>query len=564
MVANKRIRNHLSNDEMITSRLNFESSSQQVNGDSNSIPMNRFASPRLNYTTTTGHTSGLAVASPNCTTRTFFHETPNRRSPYILPHRSEELISSPVRSNPNGKFPIKHRSSHLTKRQHHYEESQRQSLPNFWTSDGDPNCPSRYQSIEAPEEERNPKPIIPRCYNASQMDSDRDLPVGSTDHFIHTTDTVVQRPVLKRRSIYSFERTERLRSLLWRGSFLITFVIWGIACRHYHQANNLSVDLESLVEKSREKSILVNEKISAVKLQVQEFEARWETMTRVKNAFHHELEMLREMRDENMDMNITMIQQGQTGNMLKWIVQRKRGLEHRFEVLKNYIQEQSKRVLLNKFGSGPYQIKFKVKTVVEDSRMDLFGPQGAAKDLNSFARQNALSITKDFVVQMAPIETVPHAIHFFMELVQNNLWDNTVFLHNERMDHLMAAAPIDYATHDLRTSQLDSLHIQTLAFPEYNASYAHKVYTLGFAGRGPTFYINTQDNSQTHGPGGQGHHVLHSDGDPCFGTIIRGKEVVDALVRYGKSGRQRLDPRGSHPWTDQDLAWTRIVSAKIL
>ena len=58
-----------------------------------------------------------------------------------------------------------------------------------------------------------------------------------------------------------------------------------------------------------------------------------------------------------------------------------------------------------------------------------------------------------------------------------------------------------------------------VAFQEYSPEYPHVQWTVGLAGRpgGPDFYISKVDNSANHGPGGQSHHDLHEEADPCFG-----------------------------------------------
>jgi hypothetical protein len=104
---------------------------------------------------------------------------------------------------------------------------------------------------------------------------------------------------------------------------------------------------------------------------------------------------------------------------------------------------------------------------------------------------------------------------------------------------------------------------QKLGFPEYNPKYPHAKYTVGFAGKGPTFYINALDNSDDHGPGGQNHHLLPEDADPCFAKVIKGHHVVDKLVELGPI--QTKTARGAnHPWADEDHRSTRIVSVQII
>ena len=54
------------------------------------------------------------------------------------------------------------------------------------------------------------------------------------------------------------------------------------------------------------------------------------------------------------------------------------------------------------------------------------------------------------------------------------------------------------------------------------------------------FYINTQDNAQIHGPGGQHHHDLHEEGDPCFGKVISGHHVVDRMHQKGVENKREI------------------------
>merc|ERR1712150_153892 len=65
-------------------------------------------------------------------------------------------------------------------------------------------------------------------------------------------------------------------------------------------------------------------------------------------------------------------------------------------------------------------------------------------------------------------------------------------------------------------------------FQEYSDRFPHETYTLGFSGRpgGPSFYINTIDNTKNHGPGG---YAADGKGDPCFGKVIHGFDVVDRM-----------------------------------
>jgi len=171
---------------------------------------------------------------------------------------------------------------------------------------------------------------------------------------------------------------------------------------------------------------------------------------------------------------------------------------------------------------------------------------------------------KSFVMELASVDDMPYSIHMFLDMVEYHIWDNTIFLHHQEVEHVIAAAPLDADSHKIKFNQLHSLGWDGLGFPEYSPKYTHKKYTIGYADQGPTFYINTMDNVKVHGPeGGQGHHKLPNDADPCFGKVVDGFEVVEALKQYGLQNN-RMSQDASHPWADDKHSWTRIVKAEIL
>lgn len=71
--------------------------------------------------------------------------------------------------------------------------------------------------------------------------------------------------------------------------------------------------------------------------------------------------------------------------------------------------------------------------------------------------------------------------------------------------------------------------VEHVIFSEYHEDFPHEPYTLGFTGNppGPSFYINKQDNTIPHGPGGK----QHRKGEPCFGKVIIGTETIDRIGR---------------------------------
>jgi len=152
-----------------------------------------------------------------------------------------------------------------------------------------------------------------------------------------------------------------------------------------------------------------------------------------------------------------------------------------------------------------------------------------------------------FVVEMAPVELMPNSIHFFLEMVKANVWQNTVFTH---VDHILYAVLTNTEGRH-KVNNLPEIQASRLLHSEYSPDYPHYKYTIGFSGGlgAPEFYINTDDNRKIHGPGGQ-----HKDdtGDACFGKVIKGFDVIDRMVK-----------RTEKPF-DSDFVETVIHSITIL
>lgn len=193
------------------------------------------------------------------------------------------------------------------------------------------------------------------------------------------------------------------------------------------------------------------------------------------------------------------------------------------------------------YGIGPHRVKFTIDVLKEGGKRSL----------------------QSFIVETAPVELMPASIHMFLDMISAGIWDNTVFLHHEEVEHVVAAAHVDANTQQVRLNEISKIGWIGLGYPEYSDSFKHKQYTLGFAGVGPNFYINTLDNSIDHGPGGQLHHTLPSDADPCFAKVVEGFNVVDDLIRLG-SLKNNTKGQGKHPWIDASHSSTRIVSAMML
>lgn len=278
----------------------------------------------------------------------------------------------------------------------------------------------------------------------------------------------------------------------------------------------------------------VQQSLSQVKARRQELQLMNEQLT-------HEVKMIEAMREEGVDMHVPAGNGGKT--LGSWMDERRVGLHRHWKMLCNFLQEQSKLVVMERFGLGPHRVEFVIETQL-------------TKDQPPFQ--------KSFIIEMASMFDMPHAVYQFLDSVDQNVWDDTIFLHQRYIDHVLAVVPIDFQSHDVKHQALQNLDLQTLAFYEYSPAFPHEKYTLGFAGLGPTFYINTANNTREHGPGGQEHHRLPDDADPCFARIVEGREVIDELAERGALSENRLNRQGDNPWKGQKNAYTRIVNMRLL
>lgn len=186
------------------------------------------------------------------------------------------------------------------------------------------------------------------------------------------------------------------------------------------------------------------------------------------------------------------------------------------ERMKKYLANMSIREVDERFGRGPHKVKF-----------DVFLPPMPG----STEKQHA-----SFVVETAPLETMPHSVHLFLEQVYHHLWDGCAFLLCD--DHRLQASPFrDIHLMDRSLEKkFKKLDLDTVAFQEYNRTYPHKKWTVGFSGRpgGPDFYINIDDNSGRFGPAGKDSTVLEEEADPAFAKVVEGIDVIEKMIALPK------------------------------
>jgi len=212
---------------------------------------------------------------------------------------------------------------------------------------------------------------------------------------------------------------------------------------------------------------------------------------------------------------------------------------------------------LFRFGPGPHFISIKVT-------LDERNPSSA----------------REIIVQLAPLDLMPHSIHLFLTQISEGYWNvgTPAFVLNA--EHVLQACPhpclesVEFGGSRSRRQiepyeYMKRAGLDTVSFQEYSTMVPHEKYTIGFAGRphsGPEFYINLMDNTLDHGTleerkfhlgptkyaawakevlGRNGVMLDVGDGEmlvdvdamvaiepyPCFGKVIEGFEVVDEIAR---------------------------------
>ena len=167
--------------------------------------------------------------------------------------------------------------------------------------------------------------------------------------------------------------------------------------------------------------------------------------------------------------------------------------------LKEKVQMLSKREAIAKYGHQSHRVELEL---IFPSDLDPDASDGPTR----------------FVIELAPLDLMPHSVHFFLEMVDSHLLDGCSFILNAL--HVLKAAPLPYdgSSAANKARAFTKMGLESVAFKEYAPSYPHEQYTVGFAADGsPSFYINTEDNSEIH------------LGDPCFGKIVEGFDTIKRL-----------------------------------
>ncbi|CAJ1942162.1 unnamed protein product [Cylindrotheca closterium] len=180
--------------------------------------------------------------------------------------------------------------------------------------------------------------------------------------------------------------------------------------------------------------------------------------------------------------------------------------QYQSEHLKEIVKETSKADAISTYGA-----------VTKRVRIELAFPddQDFAQGVGSSHANIEPTV---FVIEMAPIDLMPHSVYTFLEMASAGLLDGCSFILNAM--HVLKAAPLPYdgTPPSIKAQEFLDKGLESVAFREYSADYPHKQYTVGFAADGsPSFYINTEDNSEIHA------------GYPCFAKVVSGFETIHRL-----------------------------------
>mmetsp|Transcript_10424 Transcript_10424/g.18449 ORF Transcript_10424/g.18449 Transcript_10424/m.18449 type:complete len:575 (+) Transcript_10424:109-1833(+) len=180
----------------------------------------------------------------------------------------------------------------------------------------------------------------------------------------------------------------------------------------------------------------------------------------------------------------------------------------------------SRKDVLEKFGPGPYYVK-----------LSLAFPSSPEH--------------KTILLELAPLDSMPHTIHTFLTIIQKKLVTGGTFLLSR--EHILVGGPVD--AHNIENNrELEERMMYegyfpngALLFKEYKPEYPHEQYTVGFNQvGGPIFYFNLKDNTDGHGST-YTKDEGYKEGEPCFGKVVDGFDVIQRLTEMPKGDGDSLE-----------------------
>lgn len=289
---------------------------------------------------------------------------------------------------------------------------------------------------------------------------------------------------------------------------LVAFFMFGLTMYYRSQYHLIlkKLHVQTMVEavKSYEKLELEKKKFQKEAISAKENDRN------MKNSIRELEKVNRELRKQQDELKVKYETVGgievQKNEKLKG---RDDAWRNQVYLLQNATQRESKRAVLERFGPGPHHVRFTVEFPTEKDP-----PERGT-----------------FVVELAPLDLLPHANHLFLEQVYHELWDGTwIYLNGP---HVLQAGPQDWdeETNGESLKRFTESKLDKLSFPEYSEQFPHLPWTLGFTGRpgGPDWYINKVDNTKSHGPHGQFQHKLEEQADSCFAKVVEGQDTLQKV-----------------------------------
>jgi cyclophilin family peptidyl-prolyl cis-trans isomerase len=157
------------------------------------------------------------------------------------------------------------------------------------------------------------------------------------------------------------------------------------------------------------------------------------------------------------------------------------------ESLRRHVQRISRNRIIEKYGAGPHRVEFTIDFGDDD--------------------------TSTFIAEMAPIDSRPHSVQVFLDMVQAKLWDSTWLFARENAMIKASYGPTEAGA--IRKNAFQDAGLDSLALEETDNTYNHNEYTLGFlSSEKPVWFINTVDDSEP------------NHASPCFAKVVEGIETI--------------------------------------
>ena len=289
---------------------------------------------------------------------------------------------------------------------------------------------------------------------------------------------------------------------------VIFILVAGYAYVYYHERDMLKSQLIEQETTMRELEINLSMKFDEkVKKMASENDKLKESVDALKSE---------KIKGQNLkdQYHLLQAQVEKRDSDLKQKLEVEKRLQRQKTTLETNIQKMSKAAALEKFGPGPYTVEIHAKLDTHDkNKVD----QGW------------------ILLELAPLDTMPHTVYWFLEQVSRGLYDGGSFHRNA--GHVIQAGMVSNFLTDpkkpVNKEKFQSTGFDKIMFPEYSPDFPHAKYTLGYAGRpgGPDFYINMKNNTKSHGPGGQGHPDDPTEADSCFAKVKKGFDLVDRIAK---------------------------------